>query len=630
MKRFKFLIPLGFVAFATMLLAHTDDTTVGRLQLIHPDVGHESTGLHTKVRNAWTKISDNVGSRYEEYTSVADSTVTTVTHTFGAPFADYYVSLYDGTGTSKTLITDPTGDGWTIAANGSNPTTQIDVTAPSSGGPHDFSVLILHQNFLSTIMSGTAGAGFMELTHQSADPSATGANDIKLYAKSDELWMRTSSGQEQVSGGLTNPMDSDGDMIVGGASGVPAKLDHPGADNRVVRSTSTSATGFGQIDDPGFFTTGAAASASDIGIVTTAAQTLGGAKTFDDGITAVNTIGQKNYIINGAMTLRQRGTTPVSVDGTGKYGPIDRFKAYENTDGTATIGYSALVPTFDQAGYKPGYSTIFAVGSADSDGMGASQYAGISYRIEGYDYAELKGEDCYLSFWVYASDSGTYSLAFINNGADRSYVTTYSIASGEVSTWVKRSVQITFDYTGGTDNFTDGRGMRIEWPVAAGSNYQTGTLNQWIAGEYWTTNSSPVNLMSNSSGSFRLAMVQLTIGTKKIPFRMYGGGIQGETAAAQRYYEEGYSVATFGDNSGSRWAAGPINFNVLKRANPTVAVEAGSTGTANNVNIWYGGTTDYALSSIVSNDEQGFFIESTNTSLQSASVHFGWTAESEL
>lgn len=50
-------------------------------------------------------------------------------------------------------------------------------------------------------------------------------------------------------------------------------------DNRVVRGDGTDAV-LGQIDDPAFFTTGAAASATDIGIVTTGTQTLAGDKTF--------------------------------------------------------------------------------------------------------------------------------------------------------------------------------------------------------------------------------------------------------------------------------------------------------------------------------------------------------------
>jgi hypothetical protein len=54
-------------------------------------------------------------------------------------------------------------------------------------------------------------------------------------------------------------------------------------DNRVVRGDGTDVI-LGQIDDPAFFTTGAAAGASSIGILTTSSQTVAGEKTFNDGI----------------------------------------------------------------------------------------------------------------------------------------------------------------------------------------------------------------------------------------------------------------------------------------------------------------------------------------------------------
>lgn len=124
-------------------LAHQNDTTVGRLQLVHPDLGHEGgSALHTKIRNLYTRIADHMSSRYVETTGAANSSVTVITHNLNIPFADTLVVLYSGVGASKTRVADPAGAGWTIAANGTNPRTQIDVTAPSSGGPHSFTVVI--------------------------------------------------------------------------------------------------------------------------------------------------------------------------------------------------------------------------------------------------------------------------------------------------------------------------------------------------------------------------------------------------------------------------------------------------------------------------------------------------------
>jgi hypothetical protein len=46
---------------------------------------------------------------------------------------------------------------------------------------------------------------------------------------------------------LTNPMDSEGDLIVGGSAGAATKLDHAGTANRVLRTTSSTGVAWGQL-----------------------------------------------------------------------------------------------------------------------------------------------------------------------------------------------------------------------------------------------------------------------------------------------------------------------------------------------------------------------------------------------
>lgn len=90
-------------------------------------------------------------------------------------------------------------------------------------------------------------------------------------------------------------------------------------DNRVLQGNGTNVV-LGQIDDPAFFTTGAAAGAAAIGIVTTAAQAFAGVKTFNDGVIFDDAASQStlNYYRTGsqASTFTFNGTGSPGTSGS--------------------------------------------------------------------------------------------------------------------------------------------------------------------------------------------------------------------------------------------------------------------------------------------------------------------------
>lgn len=80
---------------------------------------------------------------------------------------------------------------------------------------------------------------------------------------------------------VTDPTTTRGDIIRRGAAALERLA--AATDNRVLAGDGTDVVSK-QIDDPAFFTTGAAADGSNIGIVTTSAQTFAGLKTFSGGL----------------------------------------------------------------------------------------------------------------------------------------------------------------------------------------------------------------------------------------------------------------------------------------------------------------------------------------------------------
>lgn len=128
----------------------TTDTVVGRLQLTHPDLNHDGgSALHTKVRNAWTKLGDNTADRFFTVDALADAGTQAFAHNYKCSIDEIGSLLYlrnTGTGelTRINAVSSPPITDFDIVATSGSETTSIDVTN-NSGGPQDLA-LITSQN----------------------------------------------------------------------------------------------------------------------------------------------------------------------------------------------------------------------------------------------------------------------------------------------------------------------------------------------------------------------------------------------------------------------------------------------------------------------------------------------------
>lgn len=135
-----FLITLlGGIALAQNILQN------GRQNISWPDFGgpRGQAGADL-VNNSIKVLSNNDDSVFRAFNTtdgnaLAGSSVTTVDHNFGIVFADLTIKLYTGEHPNLVRVADPVGSGWTIAANATNPRTEIDITAPP-GGPFDIAL----------------------------------------------------------------------------------------------------------------------------------------------------------------------------------------------------------------------------------------------------------------------------------------------------------------------------------------------------------------------------------------------------------------------------------------------------------------------------------------------------------
>ena len=244
------------------------------------------------------------------------------------------------------------------------------------------------------------------------------------------------------------------------------------------------------------------------------------AKIQDDAVTTAKTSYSdapfRNIIINGDMSIAQRGTSTASVTSTG-YNACDRWKNVLNTLGTFTVSQDTSVPT------GQGFAKSFKMACTTADASpAAGDFNALIQTIEGQNVQYLKkgtasAESLTVSFWVKSNKTGTYTCEFRDSDNIRSISQTYTISS--VDTWEKKTITIDGDTTGAFDN-DNGNSLQMWFWLGAGTDYTGGTLNtSWSAS---TTNqrvsSSNVNIADSTSNTWYITGVQLEAGTTASDF----------------------------------------------------------------------------------------------------------------
>jgi hypothetical protein len=306
--------------------------------------------------------------------------------------------------------------------------------------------------------------------------------------------------------------------------------------------------------------------------VNTITDASGGSTASINGLTpqASNMAATFNRIINGAMTIAQRGASLTNPNGY----TLDRWLVGTAT-GTTVVQQSTNVPSAEDFSY----SLYFNQGATTWSPTGAG-YSAIAQSIEGYNVADLRfgtanAKTTTLSFWVYASLTGTYNVALSNStsanfsaGATRSYVTTFTVASS--NTWQKVTITIAGDTAGTWAGATNAAGITLIFSLGSSSDYNTATTDAWQTGNYVQT-SGAVSLAANANSTFYITGVQLEAGSTASPFahENYSDTLR----KCQRYYQLWDAISGIGYGSGIG-----VNFSfcfpTVMRASPTIGQTA--------------------------------------------------------
>jgi len=266
--------------------------------------------------------------------------------------------------------------------------------------------------------------------------------------------------------------------------------------------------------------------------------------TYNDGSNqpaAASPYGLKNLIINGDMRIAQRGTS-ATITGGSVCHTVDRF--IMNIDTTIFNSIATMGQNLDSLTPPSDFSNYVGIQINTGTALSGNPYYNFRQQIEGNNLSHLKfgtsdAKTITLSFWVRSTLTGDFSFSLRNGASNRSYVTTYNIASA--NTWEKKTITITGDTTG-TWAVNNTIGLTVNWGLGNSSgNFSTSTLNEWQAGSL-TGATTGVDLVATTNAKWYITGVQLEIGDTATPFenRMYSQ----ELAMCQRYYCKSYNTTT--------------------------------------------------------------------------------------
>ena len=336
-------------------------------------------------------------------------------------------------------------------------------------------------------------------------------------------------------------------------------------------------------------------------------------------VSAQNTFGFKNRIINGAMVIDQRNAGASVTQTTSVIYSVDRWAIYGAQASKFTVQQNAgsVTPPI-------GFVNYLGATSSSAYSVGASETFIIRQNIEGFNISDLgwgtaSAKTVTISFQVYSSLTGTFGGSLENSAENRSYPFTYTVSSA--NTWTTASVTVAGDTTG-TWLTTNGVGIRLNFSLGTGST-NSGTAGSWAGATYYSATGA-TSVVGTSGATFYITGVQLEKGSIATPFdyRDYGR----ELAMCQRY---GLQMAVSGYDNYQYYAIGYL-YNTTQgtyttylpvpmRTTPTITQSGTLTASNLGINISSLAAPTSQIGAILTAD---FTLVSTTTSGNAAFIRW--------
>jgi len=251
--------------------------------------------------------------------------------------------------------------------------------------------------------------------------------------------------------------------------------------------------------------------------------------------------GDKNLIINGAMTVSQRGTSETGVGGSSGYFTCDRWRIDTgNTAGRVTMSQASITDL-------TGFATALKLDVTTADtSIASGEVFRVGQRIEGQNLQQLaKGtasaKSLTLSFYVKGNAAATYVAQLKDVDNTRVNTQNFSVTTS----WTRVELTYAADTTGTLDN-NNANSLEVMFWLHAGSDFTSGTFasNTWAsetnANNYAGSNTS---IFDSTNRELFITGVSLEVGDVATPFEheSFGETLQ----KCHRYYIQGTNIGSF-------------------------------------------------------------------------------------
>ena len=303
-------------------------------------------------------------------------------------------------------------------------------------------------------------------------------------------------------------------------------------------------------------------------------------------ITAAKIAGQinfKNLIINGDMSIAQRGTS-FSFSSSSGY-TVDRFDFTQTSGATGdcTITQEADAPS-NTGLVKSVKIVVDTAETPTSSGNCIFQQGIEGFNCAPLEHGQSSPPSATLSFWVKSNKTGTYSVQIKAQGSTGRYVLfDYTISSA--NTWEKKTITWVGD-TSIALNYDNSNQLRVIWHLSSGPDDKVSPTSSWVTSSSLQMSSNAVNFFDSASNEIYITGVQLEADTSASDFEFLPYDVN--LNRCQRYFQfmggvaSGFPMMQVYGISGSDMRT-PLSFPTTMRASPTATVN-GTWQTLNTAN----------------------------------------------